>query len=133
MNRVQVWVNIPEGYELACDEMRLPKDGEMYVVDGGCVCVAEYDWQHLHRLIVRPTWQWPAWLKARWLWCCSDNTWFAGNSNNPPELMRWGWYTGGHTVLINDHEDLFDFTPPPCTDWRESLRENPNWKDGAAS
>ena len=56
MPKVSVLVEIPEGYELACDEMRPPKAGE-YFFDGEEVRQWDDELTNLYRfnkVIVRP-------------------------------------------------------------------------------
>ena len=55
--KVQVTVNIPEGYELACDEVRAPKKGEYYQnVFGELVC-AESDHARYDVVVLKKAWQ----------------------------------------------------------------------------
>lgn len=121
--KVQVWVDIPDGYELACDEMRVPKTGELFIsaykmkVLTSC---AEIDDP---RVIVRPAWQWPSWLKAVAVAMDCDNRWFA--HNDVPIATDYDWWCEESTGMFLCQKTL-DFTPPPCADWRQSLRLNPN-------
>ena len=54
MTVASVKVQIPDGYELACDEVRLPKCGESYVSPCGNVYTAQGDGRLNLSVIVRP-------------------------------------------------------------------------------
>lgn len=79
--------------------------------------------------ILRKSWVWPAWLKAPYIAMDDAGDWYAYPSK--PVI-----YQGIASVWSNQHPQvsaealtrgkLFDFTPPPCSYWRESLRKNPN-------
>ena len=75
------------------------------------------------RLVVRRRWQWPEWLTAEWIAMDKDGTWFA--SNEVPEINNC-IYEVDDSVSLD--ENLIAWTPPPCTDWRQSKRRNPNSK-----
>jgi len=124
MTRVQVWVETPDGYELACDEMRPPKCGEHYMsaFDRAGVSVANRDASD-PRIIVRPTWQWPAWLKVPAIAMDKCGDWWAFNTIPTLHRSTHEWIGECAFELIGDE---VDFSPPPCTDWRQSLRLNPN-------
>ena len=108
---VQVEVEIPDGYELACKPINIDP-------------VKFKDKKHTdYRLLLRPAWQWPAWLKSRWIAMDDDVGWYAFSSR--PHMLNNGW--GGKCEFLDSR--LFDFTPPPCDDWTKSLRENPNWRE----
>jgi hypothetical protein len=72
------------------------------------------------RWIVRESWTWPAWLKAEWIARDADGKWF-GYGTEPAKNSKF-WYGGTHCNL-----SMTDFTPPPCSDWRESKRRNPDF------
>lgn len=126
---VKIKVNCPDGYEPADVEnsFRTPKIGEQYVGRTGAIYVCEFDWDDKpshYRLIVRPVWKWPPWLKARWIACDAKCDWFC--SDIRPAADSVGWVGSNSSYLNPKH---FDFIPPPCSSYRESLRENPNWND----
>jgi hypothetical protein len=76
------------------------------------------------RIIVRPAWQWPAWLKAPWIAQDRQGSWLSFNDEPlASERRDSGWDRNEELCLNSPH---IDFTPPPCTDWRESKRKNPN-------
>lgn len=125
MPTVTVKAEIPEGYELACDEMRPARYHEDYLTTDGYVTTWTFTKPTKENfIIVRKSWQWPSWLTARWLYrVCGQ--WWASNIMPRDDGHRWQW-TGEFRVCLG--EQLLDFTPPPCEDDRTSLRENPNWK-----
>ena len=126
--KTQVYVQIPDGYELACDYMRFPKPGESVLSSSGNVIAihdADLTAMGLLRVIVRPAWKWPAWLTAPWVLQTPLGFWCACTSN--PKWNEMGWLACGELVPLNQQH--FDFIPPPCDDWRESLRRNPHLKD----
>jgi hypothetical protein len=127
MTKVQVWVDIPDRFELACDHMRPPLDGELYLSPyGDSVCKAA-----LHvsqpRVIIREAWIWPEWLKARWIFREESGIWCAANKR--PKLWRcvddqWHWSWDGKVTELT----MTTFEPPPCHGIADSLHENPNWR-----
>ena len=121
---VEVRIEIPIGWEYV--GFRPAKSGEhvLYVAPGNCVA-SHYTsllQSPLCCFIVRPAWQWPSWLKARWIAMDQCGDWWAYASMEPRPFGTTWHGTDGSRI----DTDIFDFTPPPCTDWRESLRENPN-------
>lgn len=113
--KVQVWVEIPDDCEVTSDATlesaawehaanEIPKHGRM-----------------VFSVRIRERWQWPSWLKNFVAVTQEgDGRWFAWR-NREPAITSNGW-SGPSFVSLKD----FDFTPPPCTDWRQSLRLNPN-------
>jgi hypothetical protein len=67
----------------------------------------------------RPAWQPPEWLNPGWIAMDKNGQWYWHESK--PEYRGDFW--------INDNGDseldprALKFTPPPCTDWKQSLRE----------
>ena len=121
---------IPAGKELV--RLGLPKQGEQFIANNSFVDTAFCDFRDNRKIIVRDAWQWPEWLKAEWLAMDKDERWFAYDQK--PSIVSGRWeqsaFTGArHCYWIDLH--YFAFTPPPCTDWRQSLRRNPNAKGGA--
>lgn len=123
MSEAFVKVQIPDGWELACDEMRPPKQGEFYLIARDEVQCRAAGELHLAipRVIVRRKWEWPAWLKAEWLFQTNTQKWLA--TSVMPVLCDSYWYLAGEYFTLD--MDALDFTPPPCDDWRLSLRRNP--------
>ena len=77
------------------------------------------------RLIVRRRWHWPEWLTAEWIAMDFTGKWYG--YANEPEIMGNGvmaWWGNGGVCNLS----FTTFTPPPCTDWTQSKRRNPNSK-----
>ena len=121
---VSVKIEIPAGWELACEHMRCPEPGDWWLDEFGCPHDCRPA-QVRKRVIVRPAWVWQKWLKADWLCMASSGRWFASSGRAPKIIENHGgWWLASGCVLVSGGE--FDFTPPPCDDWRMSLRRNPN-------
>ena len=120
-----VQVEIPDGWELACDEIREPRQGEHYMSPSGVILCASDDYRFgERRVIVRESWQWPEWLNAAAVCKTKWNVWWACERiPTPSECPPDGWEGVGATMALGD---LVKFEPPPCDDWRDSLRVNPN-------
>lgn len=73
---------------------------------------------------LRKAFQWPPWLKAKAIAMEKNGCWFA-YSDVPTRVDR-GWCSSGRWLFID--LEFFDFTPPEVTDWKQSLRINPNCK-----
>lgn len=122
--KVPVLIEIPDGYELIKAEAQLPKKGESYLcINDGVIYEAAFDYSEEKHVIVRKQWQWPSWLKARWIAMDNTGEWYAWICNKPHIEDTKMWLAQGYCRLDCGH---FDFTPPPCTDWTQSLMENPN-------
>ncbi len=105
---------------------RRAKRGEFFASENsGAVLQSDFDYEVTRMLIVCPVWQWPAWLKAEWIAMDSDGRWFA--YKREPDTVGGEWRSGEFASFLRG--DLVDFTPPPCTDWTQSKRRNPNAKD----
>ena len=121
MIRAQVWVKIPNRYELACDELRAPKKGEWYLDLSGKPYQADHSFT-IPYIIVRPIWQWPVWLKCRWIARCSDGMIALGRCDLPIEGREYWCSKIGCDYVSASSLDL----NLPEGDWRKSLRMNPN-------
>lgn len=132
MSKALVEVELPDGWELAEPAMRLPLSGDYWLSPNGVQVmkatsqeeVAEnviVCWTREPRVILRPAWQWPTWIKAPWIARTEGGSWWAFQGE--PTLETYHWI--GNTVTQLDPK-YFDFTPPPCDDWRTSKRKNPN-------
>ncbi len=125
MPTVQVHVpKMPEGYEKE-GEYRAPKAGEHCVNCDGTIWVCTCD-QDMPWLVVRPAWVWPAALIPPWVAMDRGGEWFA--HEDEPHVSDDGWYSTGKRIIHAPYKifPLLHFTPPPCTDWRQSKRRNPN-------
>ena len=125
--RTQVWVEIPEDYELVCDYMRFPKVGESVLSNSGSIFeVHPKDGPAMNalRVIVRPAWVWPSWITAPYLAMDQDGSWWLHQEE--PDTQGGLWVSDGCEVLLD--KKLLAFDPPPCTDWCQSLRRNPHLK-----
>ena len=123
----KVEVDIPVGYELACDSMRRPVRGELFLTLDGLVsqCTGTAINYLTYCIILRKKWEWPKWLKAKYIfyeegWKC----WVA--SNAIPLMGSYGWEMSkiGHSKLSTSFLDFVE--PERPQDWRDSLMENPN-------
>lgn len=121
MPRVPVLVNIPEGYELACEEIYLQEIQVTPATDNRTHVVGMPSY-----LILRPAWQWPPWLTAPWIAMDKGGSWYAYEAEPKKEGISC-WHGDRDFALLSSH--MFAFTPPPCTDWRLSKRKNPNLKE----
>ena len=122
-----VKVEIPDGWELACDRLRRAEFGE-HVIGVGTVekWTAPYQSDREY-VIVRKVWQWPEWLKAAAIVQSSSDSWYACKEiPQRSDTARCGWDLFHYWSLLDPK--LIDFTPPSCVDWRDSLRINPNMK-----
>jgi hypothetical protein len=125
MAKQLVEVDVPEGFEAVGH--RLPLAGDFYINSKGEVVQSPEAWNGCNgpRLVLRPEWTWPAWLKAPWIAMDSKGGWCA--YQDEPRIIEgsdcWGPQLGDWSDLL---PGIFDFTPPPVTDWRQSKRRNPN-------
>lgn len=124
--RAQVWVEIPDGYELACEEMRPPKIGEKFI-DAICGQARKCTCDTIPpRVIVREAYEWPEWLTAEWIAMDTNAAWYA-YADEPRMLGGSGSWSGEHPLRMTGSSHIA-FAPPHCTDWRQSKRRNPNKK-----
>lgn len=108
-------IPIPDGWEFVGYRVAAP--GEYFFVCGEifkCSCTTLSA-----QIVVRQTWKWPEWLKAKYIAMDESGCWYAYNCK--PSITDYYW----QQAYFLD-ESLIDFSPPPCDDWKESLRENPN-------
>jgi hypothetical protein len=121
---VEIKVSIPDGYVF--DSFRIPYPGDLYMVDGDVrerKCDTSIGFPCL---IVRKDWVWPDWLKAGWIAMDEDGEWYAYNYEPEPGKNVWFPVDDGDMSFLGI--DLFRFDPPPCDDWKKSLRANPAYK-----
>lgn len=123
MDKLTITLTAPKGYEFT-GEIRQATKGEHYYYlfgsDRGTVaeCGSFTDYKYP---ILRPTWQWPEWLTAPYIAMDEDGNWYAYLVQ--PSMKSTSWCGGTCSYL---GEGLNAFIPPPCTDWKQSLRRNPN-------
>lgn len=102
--------------------VRTPKEGDFYWHRDHAVQSVE-DWTSEPMIIVRRKWVWPSWLKAWWYAEDADGTQWAFMQMPRHAGDRWLPTAGSSPRL-----DRFTDIPKIGGDWRQSLRENPNWK-----
>ncbi len=82
----------------------------------------------VYHVLIKKAWQWPAWLKARYIIMDQDGCWFASDFRpifiTTPTREYWSCTDAKCVTLA-----LTTFEPPPCDNWRMSLRENPNLEE----
>ncbi len=132
MPKQMIEVDVPEGWELA--GIRQPNGAEYFIDMDGKARMFQPSCIFNGRLaIVRPAWQWPAWLKAPWIAMTPYGNWMAypcepticaPSLAGAPNFECWTW--GGKEPAYDFDSKLFAFTPPACEDWRTSKRRNPN-------
>ena len=118
--KIEIEVDIPDEYE-ATGEYRLPLRGEHFLASDGHVYRADFNYMSAAYPIVQKAWQWPEWLKAPYIAMSPTGWWYA--YRYIPFHVGDDW-SGDWEYL--DDDDILNFTPPACDDWRESLRKNPN-------
>lgn len=123
---VSVQVEIPDGHEIV--GVRPPKMGEQYVYRDAEIHSATFDWTNTPVIILRPEWQWPKELGSKFaavaMW--HGGEWFA--TTKVPQFSKQCNWWGNYEQIVR--LSLFDWwTPPPCTDWKQSMRRNPRVKE----
>jgi len=116
---IEVEVDIPAGFEF----VRFPFNGESLTCDGDTFCRVVVNGSLETMAVLRKLWQWPEWLTAEWIAMDRDGGWWC--YGDKPRLNDLGWSPCGGTNS-SLRPCLTTFTPPPCTDWRQSLRRNPS-------
>lgn len=78
--------------------------------------------EHLVFFELRDKWQPPAWLKPGWICQQADGTWW-WTTKEPRRITSDDWIeTDDKGMFCLTGPPYLDFTPPPCTDWKLSLR-----------
>lgn len=116
MTKAQITIDIPDGYE-----MHKVVDQSVGFLDD------QFDGRRLlvKLLIdVKKTWQWPAWLKCDWVARNENGRIAIGNGKSRALEKVWGPSADGGADYFDADSIAIDL--PPCTDWRQSLRLNPN-------
>lgn len=101
---------------------RLPKKDEIFLIDGKRVERAASDYQYVPQLIVRRKWTWPSWLKARWYAEDANGSQWA--YEQMPVRDEVEWHASPPMCRLDEFFDI----PRIGGDWKQSMRENPNWK-----
>lgn len=127
---------IPEGKELVRIGRRIAKGDQFLSYPCGQLLTAEYDFDAMRSvMIVRDKWEWPEWIRAPYIAMDSDGDWYFFASKPIATKTQWLHEISnieGRLLWSSGESDSWNFTsftPPPCTDWRQSLRRNPNAKD----
>lgn len=108
------------------NEFRQPGIGDHYLTSGRDGITVGEGWYNADRHIVRRRFVWPAWLLCRYVvWHADGGAWGA-NSRDMVDQIMMNHFPGECIDL-----SCVDVGPCPTADWRESLRENPNWKGDA--
>lgn len=63
------------------------------------------------------------WLKAEWLVQNALGEWLT--TTYEPYMSGLGMWTIRRGMFVPLSEEVFSFTPPPCSDWKQSKRRNP--------
>jgi hypothetical protein len=88
-----------------------------------------------HRLVLRRRFQWPAWLKCRYLVWDEDGT--ASGWIHLPVVHDGEWNLPSSALPNDCHFQANDTTAThlsiafPGGDWKTRIEENPNWKGTA--
>jgi hypothetical protein len=115
-----VKVEIPDGWELACDELRLPKAGEYYLTKD-LVMQAHYDFFSCQKcVIVRRVepWKQPDFLKPGWIAMDESGEWYWYTKEPFCSPDGNQWFSGNSVILMSE----VNWTPPQCSDWKQSKR-----------
>lgn len=127
-----VFVKIPEGYELACREMREPSESEEFLdVDGRVTKYPSklYKGSEYPRIVVKKKWEWPKWLTVKAIAHNFDKAWFYWDKHKPAHNNIY-WYDVDGT--LNSIVNVTNIKLPEFSkDWRDSLIYNPNRLDCA--
>lgn len=98
-----------------------PRTGETFVSGTGEIMGCVGNTMGQPRLILEKLWDWPIWLKAKYITMDEDGTWFAYKSE--PTIGPENWYTeDGVAAALT----VLDLEGPKCDDWTNSLMENPH-------
>jgi hypothetical protein len=117
MKTVSVKIQIPDNMELACDEVRAVQPGEYFLDVDGVVMLSRYSSQWKHP-IVREAWKPPEFLKPGWIAMDTDEFWCWYMHEPRFDVSNGEWESGGPLTILSH----LNFTPPPCSDPKLSLR-----------
>jgi hypothetical protein len=108
-------------------EWRPAKKGEAVVNSYGNVDIASFDFSGSH-IILRPKWQWPAWLKG-WGFAMDKGGGIYFHVNKPRQT-EFDWDSGDQIFCADDFPSI-GIPVPSITDWTQPV-VNPNWKQSRA-
>ena len=112
---------IPDGYEAVA--LRQVCTGELFLNGISVDIWNSSDCSKGAYLILRKKWEWPRWLKVKYIAMDKCGNWYGYNGLPFKEGNVWKYFTGRATLITPDY---FDFTPPKVKDWTSSLMENPD-------
>jgi hypothetical protein len=110
-------IDLPDGWE--CVGFRPAKANE-YVFDPVVgtpyqVSTGTYG----KRIVMRPVWKWPSWLKADYIAQDESGLWCAHMVAPELDVTKGLWVSNSSTPLV---DWVFDFTPPPVKEcWRYNV------------
>jgi hypothetical protein len=116
MKTFEITADVPDGFEVGSCELVDTRPQTRGDSDGTYL---------LSRIILRPVWKWPEWIRS--------GSWIAQGKCGLWRIFRSEPYESFGTWLSegNDHgwtitkDGPIDFTPPFCTNWRQSKRQKP--------
>lgn len=116
MTRAQIEIDIPDDYEI----VEIEQQGDTISSGDGNGVIGHV----FFTAITRKAWQWPAWLKCDWVARNENGRIAIGNGKAHALQKVWGPSADGGVDYVE--ADYLEINLPPCTDWRQSLRLNPN-------
>lgn len=124
MFKTQILIEIPDGYELAENEMRTPRVGELYLMPNGRCNKSSINLENDKYPILKKKWQWPSWLKAYCIAMDKSGKWYGYRSD--PYTSSEIWRNQDNSPCLILDPELVDIELPTCTDWTKSKIINPN-------
>lgn len=128
MNVVSVKVEIPDGWDLACERMRQANFREFILEHGVVKRWTSRDESQRDYVIVSMAWVWPSWLKAAAV-VRTKTGGLLGCEKVPKRdtFLHAGWANTGNTMNLTPASAKFaclhDYPNGP---WEDSFRVNPN-------
>ena len=120
---VLVKVDVPDGWEVV--GYGVPRPGEYYLGHRGSgVYQAKAEYTYIASFIIEQGWVAPKWLKSgTWIAMDKSGSWWVFGVK--PERASSAFFVPAGTgrSLLNCR--MMNWTPPPCTDWTQSLRQIP--------
>ncbi len=133
MPKQMLEVEVPEGWEAVA--YRCPKKGESYMLATGRIGTASVDYSYRKYIVVRKAWEWPKWLLAPWIAMDKSGAWWSFFDEPVLSDGKSYWrYDLPIKLICSPHSrNHYDFTPPPCDDWKESKLRNQHLPQPAES